>query len=72
MELRILGCSGGIGGDRCTISMLPGHHVLIDNGSGVENLGLDEISRIVHVTWIPFLVDTVGGMRNQPKCPCKY
>ena len=76
MKLRILGCSGGISGDLRTTSMLLGHAVLIDAGTGVGDLSLDELSRIDHVflthshldhvTSIPFLVDTVGWMRNQP------
>jgi ribonuclease BN (tRNA processing enzyme) len=75
-KLRILGCSGGIGGDFRTTSMLLDHDVLIDAGTGVGDLSLDELSRIDHVflthshldhvTSIPFLVDTVGWMRNHP------
>ncbi len=76
MRLKILGCSGGIGGDLRTTSMLLGDDVLIDAGTGVGDLSLDELSRIGHVflthshldhvTSIPFLVDTVGGMRKEP------
>jgi ribonuclease BN (tRNA processing enzyme) len=76
MKLRILGCSGGIGGDLRTTSMLLDHDVLIDAGTGVGDLGIGELARIDHVfvthshldhvTSIPFLVDTVGWMRDQP------
>jgi ribonuclease BN (tRNA processing enzyme) len=76
MRLRVLGCSGGIGGDLRTTSMLLDHDVLIDAGTGVGDLSIDELSRIDHVflthshldhvTSIPFLVDTVGWMRNRP------
>ena len=38
MKLRILGCSGGIGGDLRTTSMLLDHDVLIDAGTGVGDL----------------------------------
>ena len=76
MKLRILGCSGGIGGDLRTTSMLLDHDVLIDAGTGVGDLSIDELSRIDHVflthshldhvTSIPFMVDSVGWMRDKP------
>lgn len=77
MRLRVLGCSGGIGGRHLqTTSFLVDDDVLIDAGSGVGELSLAELVRIDHVfvthshldhvTSIPFLVDTVGGMRTQP------
>jgi ribonuclease BN (tRNA processing enzyme) len=77
MRLRVLGCSGGIGGRQLrTTSFLLENDVLIDAGSGVGDLSLAELARIDHVfvthshldhiTSIPFLVDTVGGMRAQP------
>ena len=37
MRLRILGCSGGIGGELRTTSMLLDDEVLIDPGTGVGN-----------------------------------
>lgn len=77
MRLRVLGCSGGIGGRHLrTTSFLVDHDVLIDAGSGVGDLSLAELTQIDHifvthshldhVTSIPFLVDTVGGMRSRP------
>jgi len=77
MRLRVLGCSGGIGGRHLrTTSFLVDHDVLIDAGSGVGDLSLAELTQIDHVfvthshldhvTSIPFLVDTVGGMRDRP------
>ena len=77
MHLRVLGCSGGIGGRHLrTPSFLVDNDVLIDAGSGVGDLSLAELAQIDHVfvthshldhvTSIPFLVDTVGGMRSQP------
>jgi ribonuclease BN (tRNA processing enzyme) len=77
MKLRILGCSGGIGGRHLrTTSMLIDHDILIDAGTGVVDLSLTELSLIDHIfvthshldhiTTIPFIVDTVGGMRDQP------
>jgi ribonuclease BN (tRNA processing enzyme) len=77
VKLRILGCSGGIGGRHLrTTSMLLDHDVLIDAGTGVGELSLTELSLIDHiflthshldhVTSIPFIVDTVGSMRTRP------
>ena len=77
MRLRVLGCSGGIGGRHLrTTSFLVDSDVLIDAGTGVGDLSLAELTRIDHVfvthshldhvTSIPFLVDTVGGMRSEP------
>lgn len=77
MRLRVLGCSGGIGGRHLqTTSFLVDDDILVDAGSGVGDLSLAELTRIDHVfvthshldhvTSIPFLVDTVGGMRSNP------
>lgn len=76
MLIRILGCSGGIGGNLRTTSMLLDQDVLIDAGTGVGDLTLSELqlidhvflthSHLDHVAMLPFLVDTVGGMRTQP------
>ena len=77
MKLRILGCSGGIGGRHLrTTSMLIDSDILIDAGTGVGDLSLTELSLIDHVfvthshldhvATIPFMVDTVGGMRTKP------
>jgi ribonuclease BN (tRNA processing enzyme) len=76
MKLRILGCSGGIGGELRTTSMLLDHDVLIDAGTGVGDLSVTELTQIDHVfvthshmdhvASIPFLADTVGWMRNKP------
>jgi ribonuclease BN (tRNA processing enzyme) len=76
MKLRILGCSGGIGGELRTTSMLLDNDTLIDAGTGVGDLSVAELtlidhvfvthSHMDHVTSIPFLADTVGGMRTKP------
>jgi ribonuclease BN (tRNA processing enzyme) len=49
MNLKILGCSGGIGALRRTTSFLLGHHTLLDAGTGVMDLTLDEICAIDQV-----------------------
>ena len=76
MKLRILGCSGGIGSGAQTTAMLLDEDVLIDAGTGVGNLSLDELitidhifvthAHLDHIACIPFLVDTVGSLRTQP------
>lgn len=76
MKLKILGCSGGIGGSLRTTSMLLDHDVLIDAGTGVGDLSLEEMSAIDyvflthshldHIVSIPFMLDSVGRMRDRP------
>lgn len=77
MRVRVLGCSGGIGGRHLrTTSFLVDHDVLIDGGTGVGDLSLAELavidhifithSHLDHIACIPLLVDTVGEMRNRP------
>jgi ribonuclease BN (tRNA processing enzyme) len=76
MKLRILGCSGGIGGSLRTTSMLIDQDILIDAGTGVGDLSFNDLAAIDHVfvthshmdhiTSIPFLADTVGWMRSKP------
>lgn len=76
LKIKILGCSGGIGGNYRTTAMLLDHDVLIDAGTGVGDLSLAELCRIDHVfithshldhiTSIPFMVDSVGFRRDKP------
>ncbi len=76
MKLKILGCSGGIGANLRTTSFLLDHDVLIDAGTGVMDLTVSELmlidhvfithSHLDHIASIPFLVDTVGWMRDKP------
>src|SRR5262245_7706058 len=77
MRLRVLGCSGGIGGRHLrTTSLLVDSDILNDCGTVVGYLTLAELSQIDHifithshldhVASIPFLVDTVGSMRAKP------
>jgi ribonuclease BN (tRNA processing enzyme) len=76
MRVKILGCSGGIGGDLRTTTMLIDDDILLDAGTGVGDLTLEQLvkidhvfithSHLDHVTSIPFLVDTVCWMRTQP------
>ncbi len=76
MKLRVLGCSGGIGGNFRTTSFLLDHDVLVDAGTGLGELSLAELSVIDHVfithshmdhiACLPLLVDSVGFVRDKP------
>ena len=76
MQLRILGCSGGIGGTLQTTSMLIDDDILLDAGTGVTDLTLSELEQIDHVflthahvdhiAALPLIVDTAGPVRNRP------
>lgn len=77
MKLRILGCSGGIGGRHLrTTAMLVDHDILIDAGTGVADLSIAELAMIDHVflthphldhiASLPLMIDTVGDRRNKP------
>jgi len=77
MKLRVLGCSGGIGHGLHTSSYLIDNEILLDAGSGVGELTLDEMrqirhvfishSHMDHVLSIPLLVDTLfSDLLNQP------
>jgi ribonuclease BN (tRNA processing enzyme) len=76
MRIRVLGCSGGIGGSLRTTAFLVDDDILVDAGTGVGDLPLESLAKIDHifvshshldhVTSIPFLVDTVCWMRASP------
>jgi len=76
MRIRVLGCSGGIGTGRRTTSLLLDDDILIDAGTGVGELALDEMRRVDHVflthshldhlAALPFMLDTVGASRSRP------
>lgn len=76
MRLRVLGCSGGIGARARTTSFLVDEDILIDAGTGVEDLSIEELTRIDHVFLthshldhvlaLPLLVDSVGARRERP------
>lgn len=76
MQIRILGCSGGIGGVLRTTSLLVDDDILIDAGTGVGDLTLAEMARIRHIfithshldhiAGIPLMVDSIFGQITQP------
>jgi ribonuclease BN (tRNA processing enzyme) len=49
MQIRVLGCSGSIAAGSRTTSFLLDDNVLIDAGTGVGDLSLDELTRIDHI-----------------------
>ncbi|WP_428826913.1 3',5'-cyclic-nucleotide phosphodiesterase [Azonexus sp. IMCC34842] len=77
MKLRVLGCSGGIGGRHLrTTSLLVDHDILIDAGTGVADLSIGELavidhvflthSHLDHIASLPLMIDTVADRRNTP------
>jgi ribonuclease BN (tRNA processing enzyme) len=71
MQIRVLGCSGGIGPELRTTSLLIDGETLIDAGTGVGDLTLDEMARIRrvflshshldHVCGLAFMADNLVG-----------
>jgi ribonuclease BN (tRNA processing enzyme) len=49
MQIRVLGCSGSIAAGSRTTSFLLDDDVLIDAGTGVGDLSLDELARVDHI-----------------------
>jgi ribonuclease BN (tRNA processing enzyme) len=49
MQIRVLGCSGSIAAGSRTTSFLLDDDILIDTGTGVGDLTLDELARIDHI-----------------------
>ncbi len=76
MQIKVLGCSGGIGDGRQTTSFLIDDDILIDAGSGVTLLSRAALARINHIfiththldhiLGLPLLLDTVAGDRQGP------
>ena len=76
MKVRVLGCSGAIAKDCRTTSFLIDSDVLIDAGTGVGDLTLDEMSGINqvflthshldHVAALPLMVDAIAARRTTP------
>jgi ribonuclease BN (tRNA processing enzyme) len=49
MKIRVLGCSGAIAAGSRTTAFLVDHDVLVDAGTGVGDLSLDELAQIDHI-----------------------
>ena len=69
MEINVLGCSGGIGRGLRTTALRVGDNTLIDCGTGVGDLPLEDLfkvehvfithSHLDHVAGLPLLIDTI-------------
>ncbi len=76
MKLRILGCSGGVGGELRTTSFLLDDDILIDAGTGISELTLEEMAGIRHVflththldhiACLPLMVDSMFPLLKEP------
>jgi ribonuclease BN (tRNA processing enzyme) len=76
MKVRVLGCSGAIEKDCRTTSFLIDGDVLVDAGTGVGDLNLDEMrcitdvllthSHLDHVAALPLMIDAVASQLTKP------
>lgn len=77
MRVRVLGCSGGIGGVNWrTTSLWVDHDILIDAGTGLAELSLPELaaidhvfvthSHLDHIAALPLMIDAVADLRESP------
>lgn len=76
VELNVLGCGGGLGTGEQTTSLLLDGSVLLDAGSGIGSLGIEEMTRLRavflthshmdHICYLPFLADTLFGRLDAP------
>ena len=76
MKVRVLGCSGAIAKDCRTTSFLVDSDVLVDAGTGVGDLSLEEMRRVDHVflthshldhiAALPLMVDAIAAQRTTP------
>lgn len=77
IELRMIGCNGGIGGSgRQTTCYGIGERIVIDAGTGLGTLSLEQLARIDHVVLthahldhvacLPLMIDSVAAMRATP------
>ncbi|HEY9223692.1 MAG TPA: 3',5'-cyclic-nucleotide phosphodiesterase, partial [Variovorax sp.] len=76
MQVRVLGCSGAIARDCRTTSFLVDDDLLVDAGTGVGDLtleqmaGIDDVllthSHLDHIAALPLMIDAIASRRAQP------
>ncbi len=76
LRVRVLGCSGAISSGNRTTAFLVGRHLLVDAGTGVGDLTLEEMadvryvvlthSHLDHIAALPLMLDAVGSRRTRP------
>ncbi len=76
MKIRVLGCSGGIGAGLQSTSFLIDDDVLVDAGTGINTLSLDEMAAIRHIflththldhiACLPLMVDSIFSRIDEP------
>lgn len=76
MKVRVLGCSGAISKGCRTTSFLLDHDLLVDAGTGVGDLKLEEMclidhvllthSHLDHIAALPLMVDAIAAQRTSP------
>lgn len=76
MNVRVLGCSGAIARNCRTTAFLIDANLLVDAGTGVGDLTLDEMqgvdhvllthSHLDHVAALPLMVDAIASQRQVP------
>lgn len=63
MRMRVLGCAGGIGGrERLTTCLMVDGDILLDAGTGISSLSLEELTQIRHVFLTHSHLDHVAGL----------
>lgn len=78
MRVRVLGCSGAIARGCRTTSFLVDRDLLVDAGTGVGDLTLEEMagighvllthSHLDHVAALPLMIDSIASQLTRPVC----